>query len=69
VVRRCVTWDRVLRIPPATKAQDIAAAQAANVDEFVSRMPGCYDTPIGERASRYVAGSDSGSALRGRSSP
>lgn len=32
----------------ATDAEVMAAARAANCDEFVQRLPQGYDTPIGE---------------------
>ena len=38
----------------ATDAEVIAAAQAANCEEFVSRLPQGYDTPIGENGARLV---------------
>jgi ABC-type multidrug transport system fused ATPase/permease subunit len=51
-VRDNITYGR----HEATEAQVIAAAQLANVDEFVSRMPGGYDTPIGERGLTLSGG-------------
>ena len=36
----------------ATDAEVLAAARAANCDEFVSRMPQGYDTKIGENGSK-----------------
>jgi ABC-type multidrug transport system fused ATPase/permease subunit len=40
----------------ATEAQIIAAAQLANADEFIVRMPADYDTPIGERGITLSGG-------------
>ena len=40
----------------ATDAEVIAAAQAANCEEFVSRLPQGYDTPIGENGARLSGG-------------
>jgi subfamily B ATP-binding cassette protein MsbA len=40
----------------ATEAQVIAAAKLANADEFIARMPGGYDTPIGERGATLSGG-------------
>ena len=40
----------------ATEAQIIAAAKLANADEFIVRMPGGYDTPIGERGVTLSGG-------------
>ena len=40
----------------ATEAQIIAAAKLANADEFIVRMPGGYDTPIGERGATLSGG-------------
>src|ERR1700730_6732827 len=40
----------------ATEAQIISAAQLANADEFIVRMPGGYDTPIGERGITLSGG-------------
>ncbi len=35
--------------PQATEAEIVAAAQAANADEFIRRLPDGYGTPVGER--------------------
>ena len=40
----------------ATDEEVLAAAHAANCDEFVSRMPQGYDTPIGENGSKLSCG-------------
>lgn len=40
----------------ATDAEVLAAARAANCDEFVRRMPQGYDTPIGENGSKLSGG-------------
>jgi subfamily B ATP-binding cassette protein MsbA len=40
----------------ATLSQIIAAAQFANADEFIVRMPGGYDAPIGERGITLSGG-------------
>ena len=40
----------------ATDAEVLAAARAANCDEFVSRMPQGYDTKIGENGSKLSGG-------------
>ena len=40
----------------ATDAEVIAAARAANCEEFVSRLPQGYDTPIGENGTRLSGG-------------
>ena len=47
----------------ATDAEVIAAAQAANREEFVSRLPQGYDTPIGENGARLSGGERSASPL------
>src|SRR4029077_9657074 len=40
----------------ATEAEIISAAKLANADEFIVRMPGGYDTPIGERGTTLSGG-------------
>jgi ABC-type multidrug transport system fused ATPase/permease subunit len=40
----------------ATEAQIVSAAKLANADEFIVRMPGGYDTPIGERGTTLSGG-------------
>jgi subfamily B ATP-binding cassette protein MsbA len=42
--------------PHATKDEVIAAAKMANADEFISKMPLGYDTPVGERGSTLSGG-------------
>ena len=41
----------------ATDEEVLAAANAANCDEFVRRLPNGYDTPIGENGARLSGGS------------
>ena len=40
----------------ATDEEVMAAAKAANCDEFVSRLPQGYDTPIGENGAKLSGG-------------
>ena len=40
----------------ATDEEVLAAAHAANCDEFVGRLPQGYDTPIGENGARLSGG-------------
>jgi ABC-type multidrug transport system fused ATPase/permease subunit len=42
--------------PPATMAQVIAAAKAANAHSFIERLPSGYDTKVGERGVRLSGG-------------
>jgi ATP-binding cassette subfamily B protein/subfamily B ATP-binding cassette protein MsbA len=42
--------------PEASRAEIIAAARAANADEFIRRLPDGYDTVIGERGSTLSGG-------------
>lgn len=42
--------------PDATEAEIIAAARAAHADEFIERLPGGYDAPIGEMGGRLSGG-------------
>ena len=42
--------------PQAIREDIIAAAKLANADEFISRMPQGYDTPVGERGSTLSGG-------------
>ena len=55
--------------PDATDEQVIAAARAAEADEFIRDLPDGYDTVIGEQGSPCRAGSGSGSRSPARSSP
>ena len=40
----------------ATNAEVVAAARAANADEFISALPDGYDTVVGDRGSRLSGG-------------
>ena len=40
----------------ATEAEVVAAARAANADEFISALPDGYDTVVGDRGSRLSGG-------------
>lgn len=42
--------------PNATDAEMIAAAKAANIHDFVSKLPAGYDTVVGERGYRLSGG-------------
>ena len=42
--------------PNATRDEIVAAAQLANADEFIARMPKGYDTMVGERGSTLSGG-------------
>ena len=42
--------------PDATRDEIIAAAQLANADEFIARMPNGYETMVGERGSTLSGG-------------
>jgi ATP-binding cassette, subfamily B, bacterial len=42
--------------PEATEEEMIAAARAANADEFIEQLPDGYDTLIGERGTRLSGG-------------
>jgi ABC-type multidrug transport system fused ATPase/permease subunit len=42
--------------PKATREEVIAAAQMANADEFISKMPMGYETPVGERGATLSGG-------------
>src|SRR5690606_19191248 len=43
-------------IPDATLEQITEAARQAHADEFISRLPQGYDTPLGERGLRLSGG-------------
>jgi ABC-type multidrug transport system fused ATPase/permease subunit len=51
-VRQNVLFGR----PDATEDDVVAAAQAANAEEFILRLPEAYDTMIGERGVRLSGG-------------
>jgi ATP-binding cassette subfamily B protein/subfamily B ATP-binding cassette protein MsbA len=42
--------------PNATKEQIVAAAKAANADEFIERLPGKYEAVVGERGATLSGG-------------
>jgi subfamily B ATP-binding cassette protein MsbA len=42
--------------PEATEEEVVAAAKLANADEFISRMPGGYDSLVGDRGSTLSGG-------------
>ncbi len=42
--------------PDATREQILAAARAANADEFISQLPDGYSTVVGERGSKLSGG-------------
>ena len=50
-------WDNIaFGRPEATDAEVLAAARAANVDEFAERLPGGYNARVGERGVRLSGG-------------
>ena len=50
-------WDNIaFGRPDASDADILAAAHAANVDEFAERLPGGYDARVGERGVRLSGG-------------
>jgi subfamily B ATP-binding cassette protein MsbA len=51
-IRENIAYGR----PGATDAQIAAAAKLANADEFIQRMPGGYDTRVGERGVTLSGG-------------
>jgi ATP-binding cassette subfamily B protein/subfamily B ATP-binding cassette protein MsbA len=42
--------------PDAPRAEIVAAARAANADEFIERLPGGYDSMVGERGATLSGG-------------
>jgi ATP-binding cassette subfamily B protein/subfamily B ATP-binding cassette protein MsbA len=42
--------------PEASREEIIAAAAAANADEFIRQLPDAYDTPLGERGATLSGG-------------
>jgi ABC-type multidrug transport system fused ATPase/permease subunit len=51
-IRENIAYGR----PGATDEEVIAASKVANADEFVSRMPHGYDSPVGERGDTLSGG-------------
>lgn len=51
-IRENITYAR----PEATKAEVVAAAKAANADEFIAKFEHGYDTEIGERGLKLSGG-------------
>ncbi|WP_375787804.1 ABC transporter ATP-binding protein [Bradyrhizobium sp. Pha-3] len=51
-IRENIAYGR----PGATNDEVIAAAKIANADEFISRMPHGYDSPVGERGDTLSGG-------------
>jgi len=43
-------------MPQASREEIIAAARAAEADEFIARLPQGYDTPVGERGQKLSGG-------------
>ena len=43
-------------MPDATREQVMEAARVANADDFISRLPQGYDTPIGDNGARLSGG-------------
>lgn len=43
-------------LPGATRAATIEAAKVGCADEFIRALPNCYDTPLGERATKLSSG-------------
>lgn len=50
-------------MPHASDEEVLAASRAAGVDDFVSRLPGGYDTPVGERGEGLSGGQRQAIAL------
>ena len=54
---RTSIWENIAYgRPDATRAEIVRAAQLANADEFISRLPDAYDTVVGERGSTLSGG-------------
>lgn len=51
-IRENIAYGR----PGATDEEVIAASKVANADEFISRMPHGYDSPVGERGDTLSGG-------------
>jgi ATP-binding cassette subfamily B protein len=51
-VRENIAYGR----PNASMEEIVAAAKAANAHEFIAALPDGYETPVGERGSRFSAG-------------
>ncbi len=51
-VRENILYGRL----EASDAEVVAAAAAANADEFIRRLPQGYDTPVGERGTKLSGG-------------
>ncbi|MBN8989363.1 MAG: ABC transporter ATP-binding protein [Rhizobiales bacterium] len=51
-IRENIAYGR----PGATDEEVVAAAKIANADEFISRMPHGYDSPVGERGDTLSGG-------------
>jgi subfamily B ATP-binding cassette protein MsbA len=54
---RTSIWENIAYgRPDATREEIVRAAQHANADEFISRLPDGYDTVVGERGSTLSGG-------------
>jgi len=54
---RTSIWENIAYgRPDATREQIVRAAQLADADEFISRLPGGYDSVVGERGSTLSGG-------------
>jgi subfamily B ATP-binding cassette protein HlyB/CyaB len=54
--KRTVHDNIALAAPYITREQVVAAARMAGADEFISRLPQGYDTPVEERGSNFSGG-------------